>query len=124
MAFREHVAIISEGGGSRLSPFPKLGAADSKKKGRGVQGKRGTGGNGGSGASRQTGRLKASSPGAMSHILFRGSKGGVEGRLPGEVKFLHGQFFGNLVLDCTWRTLRGVLLSMCSCRCATRVNHS
>ncbi|CAM9686210.1 unnamed protein product [Ascophyllum nodosum] len=57
---REHVAIISEGSGISL---------------------RGGGGTGGG----KRRRHKASSAGAMAHILFRSSKSGVEGRLPRQV---------------------------------------
>lgn len=81
MAFREHIAIVSEGSGSR----PSKSVNDSKKKSKGTQGKRGKG-TGGSSTTKQVGRPK-SSAGAMSHILFRGSVGGVEGRLPGEVRY-------------------------------------
>lgn len=80
LQYRENIGIISEGSGtSRASPQGKGKAPG----GRGAQGKL-WGGRGGGGG--RFGRPKASSAGAMSHILFRGSKGGVEGRLPREVR--------------------------------------
>lgn len=95
MAYREEVAIVNEGAGRSASPRPfSKGGTDSygKKKGKGGggsssgQGKRGKGGGAGAaGGGRQFGRAKASSAGDMSNILFRGLKGGVEGRLPREV---------------------------------------
>lgn len=74
---REYVAIVSEGSGisSQRGGKRKVGS-----KGPGAQqSKRGQKG----GAA--FGRYKGPSAGAMAHILFRSSKGGVEGRLPREV---------------------------------------
>lgn len=80
MAYREPVAIVHSSAG--------IGGTDAKKNGRGktaaAQNKRGrSSGTSGSGAGGQFRR--PSSAGVMSHILFRGTLGGVEGRLPGEV---------------------------------------
>ncbi|CAM9826592.1 unnamed protein product, partial [Ectocarpus sp. 6 AP-2014] len=93
MKYREKITIISEGSGSssRSSP-PAQGKGNKGRgagKGGGAQAKlwagRGAGRGGGGGGDGRFGKPKASSAGAMSNILFRGSTGRVEGRLPREV---------------------------------------
>lgn len=77
MTYREKIAIVSEGSGTSRTSYTGRGGGG----GRGGQAKL-WGGRGGGG-----GRFgRASSAGDMSHILFRGSAGGVEGRLPREVR--------------------------------------
>lgn len=75
---REYVAIVSEGSGisSQRSGKRKVGC-----KGSGAQQSRRSQKGGAA-----LGRYKGPSAGAMAHILFRSSKGGVEGRLPREVE--------------------------------------
>ncbi|CAN0492859.1 unnamed protein product, partial [Ectocarpus sp. 12 AP-2014] len=93
MKYREKITIISEGSGSSLHSSPPAQGKGNKGRGAGngggAQAKlwagRGAGRGGGGGGGGRFGRPKASSAGAMSNILFRGSTGRVEGRLPREV---------------------------------------
>lgn len=91
MHYRENITIISEGSGSSSRSSPpahgKVNKGRGAGRGGGGQAKlwAGRGGGRGGGGGGRFGRPKASSAGAMSNILFRGSTGRVEGRLPREV---------------------------------------
>lgn len=81
MAYREPVSIVHSSagiGGANSKKGKAAAAANQSKRGRGS-------GTSASSTGRQFGRPKVSSAKAMSQISFRGTLGGVEGRLPREV---------------------------------------